>query len=401
MAPDRLGQDGLGRTFNPAAQSDRSPSASRAQLLAENAQLRARLDESERTIARSKRLLDEVQAEHGRLQGELQLSQDELRLLTTTTPQLVWRSLDDGQWTSGSPQWESYTGQTDPQANGRGWLEIVHPDDRDQTMQAWHAAQARGELAVEHRLRRNADGAYRWFQTRAVPRQDGDEGTRMWFGISAEIHDLRALQDRQGVLLAELQHRVRNTLAGMRALVRRSAEPDGPATDYVAHLDGRLNAFARVASAVARDPTAGVGLEGLVADELRASLAAEGERARIAGPRVLLQPKAAEVLGLALHELATNAIKYGALAAPFGQIRVSWQIAETDETSCLVLTWRERRLSHSIVPPTHRGFGLDTLERTLPYELGARTTLAFAPDGLVCTMMIPLTDRNAAGDGAK
>src|SRR3712207_5418388 len=124
------------------------------------------------------------------------------------------------------------------------------------------------------------------------------------------------------MLLAELQHRVRNTLAVVRSIARRTGETSTTVEDYAMHLDGRLNAFARTQALVTRDPEAGVDLEYLVADELLAYHAKEADQVRISGPPIRLQPKAAETLGLAVHELATNAVKHGALRARQGRVEV-------------------------------------------------------------------------------
>ncbi|WP_205880478.1 EAL domain-containing protein [Lichenicoccus roseus] len=123
-------------------------------------------------------------------------SEPQFQLLTETIPQLVWRSLDDGRWDWASPQWVAYTGQREVESHDRGWREIVHPDDREVTLQAWHVAASRGGMEVEHRLRR-ADGIYRWFQTRATPLQESEDSSpRQWFGTSTDIDSLRQAEEQ-------------------------------------------------------------------------------------------------------------------------------------------------------------------------------------------------------------
>jgi two-component sensor histidine kinase len=204
---------------------------------------------------------------------------------------------------------------------------------------------------------------------------------------------LRASESRAKLLLAELQHRVRNTLAVIRSIVRRTVQTSTSVEDYAMHLDGRINAFARVQTAVARDPGAGLDLTGLVADELLTYAAHEGEQVRIEGPAVRLQPKAAETLGLAVHELATNALKHGALSVPHGRIRVTWRVDNGVEMPRLVFEWKESGVADRAVKRRRQGFGTDLLERTLAYELKAQVTQAFDPDGLRCTIELPLTER--------
>ncbi|MCP1851964.1 MULTISPECIES: CheR family methyltransferase [unclassified Bradyrhizobium] len=211
-------------------------------------------------------------------------------------------------------------------------------------------------------------------------------------GVVITFIDVTAItraEERQRLLLAELQHRVRNTLGVVRSIARRSAETSANVEDYASHLDGRLNAFARTQSLVTRDPEGGVDLEYLVVEELLAYNAKEGEQLKVAGPRIRLQPKAAETFALALHELATNALKYGALSDTAGRIDVSWRIDDAADPRQLLFDWRERN-GPAVAPPRRRGFGSDLLERTLAFEFKGKSTLEFNPSGLHCTIAIPM-----------
>ena len=162
--------------------------------------------------------------------------------------------------------------------------------------------------------------------------------------------------------------------------------------DYASHLDGRLNAFARTQSMVTRDPEAGVDLEYLVVEEMLGYNAREGEQLRVSGPPVRLQPKAAETFALAIHELATNAIKYGALSRPAGKVDVSWRLDAAAEPTELTFDWQERG-GPGVEPPQRNGFGTELLEKTLAFELKSKTTLNYDRSGLRCTIMVPLSRR--------
>jgi len=196
-------------------------------------------------------------------------------------------------------------------------------------------------------------------------------------------------EERQRLLLAELQHRVRNTLGVVRSIARRSAETSASVEDYASHLDGRLNAFARTQAMVTRDPEAGVDLEFLVVEELLGYNAREGEQLRISGPPIRFQPKAAETFALAVHELATNAIKYGALSKPTGRVEVSWRVDDSSNPIQLIFDWVERG-GPPVAPQARKGFGSELLERTLAFEFKGRTTLSFNPAGLQCRIAVPL-----------
>lgn len=375
---------------NPSVADPLCQNGEIAALRAEVARLHGLLDEAGHAAEHGMVLLAQADAEHLRIEACLQRSRDDLRILTETIPQLVWRSGCEGCWTWGSPQWSAYTGQSDPDSRGSGWLDIVHPDDRDRTVQAWHAAEAQYGLDVEHRLRRARDGAYRWFQTRATPLRDVTGQAVEWFGTSTEVHALKELQAHEARLRIELQRRVRNTLSVVRTLVRRTVGASVDVEGYAMHLDGRLNAFSRIQSALTRDPDARIGLESLVSDELRAVLAREGERTRIAGPSVLLQHQAAETLALAVHELTTNALKFGALRHARGRIAVTWQVEGTGAQAQLTFAWIETGVPNLAAAPGRRGFGMNLLERVLPHKLRAITTLRFTAEGLSCRIVMPL-----------
>ncbi len=131
-----------------------------------------------------------------------------------------------------------------------------------------------------------------------------------------------------------------------------------------------------------------------MADGLLAVWAREGEQVKsIGGPKVHLQPKAAETIALVIHELTTNALKYGALSVKGGRIQVSWRIEEAESGPRLVFGWLETGMSLSGEPPTRRGFGMELIEHTLAYELGGKAEVRFDPQGLHYIVTLPLTEQ--------
>lgn len=319
---------------------------------------------------------------------ELREAELRFRTLLEGIPQLVLRAVDHGRWTWASPQWTEFTGQAEADSHGLGWLQRVHPDDRDAAMTAWSHAMETGGFSVEYRLC-HADEGYSWFSTRATPVR-GDDGTIMeWLGTSTDIHSLRQLQDRQRILLAELQHRVRNIIAMIRSMARRTSE--GPATvgDYVEHFEGRINAMARTQALLTRTPGAGVDLQNLVRDELEAQ-ATKPTQYSCRGPDIALSPKAAEVLTLAIHELATNAIKYGALGVPDGLVNIEWSKEQGSGRDWLRLDWSELRVTLPADHGQRKGFGTELITRRVPYELKGRGKIEFKPTGLHARIEFPL-----------
>jgi two-component sensor histidine kinase len=200
---------------------------------------------------------------------------------------------------------------------------------------------------------------------------------------------LRRLLDKTG-LHDGLRHSLRDTVAMLRAVMHQSAETAEDITTYVTHLDGRLEALMRARTAI--DASGEVNLHTMVSDALQLHLVREGDRATISGPRILLRPKAAQLFALALYELASNAIEHGELGGSLGRVAVLWDVADGDFTEpMLTVAWKET--GAAVSPPTRTGFGTRVLERTLAYELEARTTLAYEPDGVRCTIRLPLNAR--------
>jgi two-component sensor histidine kinase len=212
--------------------------------------------------------------------------------------------------------------------------------------------------------------------------------------LEADNARLRRLLDEAG-MPDSLRHGMRNTMAMVRTIMHRSAEGVADVETYVAHLDGRFGAVMRVQAAT--DAFGGADLHSLISDELMFHLVREGEQATIGGPRVRLRPKAALVLALALHELTSNAIEHGSLALPQGRISATWQVDTARDGAgtappVLTLDWVETGGS-GVREPAKRGFGTDVLEDMLSYDLGAQASRSFAPDGLRCTIRLPLTAR--------
>jgi len=152
----------------------------------------------------------------------LRENEERFRLLATSIPQLVFLTRPDGERTWPSPQWIDFTGVGFDASLGLGWLEAVHPDDREDTQNAWREARSKGEYYIEHRIRRAADGEYLWHQTRAKPLEGESAPSSDWVGTMTDIDDLRGLQSRQHVLMAELQHRTRNLLSIVQSIANQT-----------------------------------------------------------------------------------------------------------------------------------------------------------------------------------
>jgi PAS domain S-box-containing protein len=319
-------------------------------------------------------------------QAELAVKQSEKRFRTLAEhiPQLVWRSARLGNRTWPSPQWIEYTGQSAQESIGLGWLDAVHPQDRELTLEAWHEAERTGQLYVEHRTRRAADGEYRWFQTRATRLTSPDDGEVEWFGTSTDVHDMRRALERQEVLTRELHHRVRNLLGIVTSIARQTLKRSRSLEEFESRFTNRIAALSRVQALVSRSESSEIALRDLIEAEVSAHAPEADGRVVIEGPQVKLHEKASETLALAVHELATNAVKYGALAGSQGRLRVCWSV----KPDVLEMEWHESGVEK---PPSTaaRGYGRELIEVALPFALGATTRLEFLADGIYCSIKLP------------
>ena len=275
----------------------------------------------------------------------LRRSEALFRTLATGIQALVFRGGPDGWRTWPSPQWVDFTSLNFEDSLGLGWLEAVHPEDRGATLAAWREAAGSGEYYAEHRIRHAADSAWRWHQTRARPL---DGAGSEWVGAMTDVHDLRELQGRQGVLVAELQHRTRNLLAVVRALAEKTMAGAANPDEFREVFRDRLSALSRVQGLLSRLAEGErVTFDGLIRTELTAlgALDADGRGPQVVldGPEsVRLRSGTVQTFALALHELATNAVKYGALSRPGGRLLVRWRAErEGDGERRLQVDWRE------------------------------------------------------------
>lgn len=239
-----------------------------------------------------------------------------------------------------------------------------------------------------------ADGERRHAISTKFPLRDR-EGRVFGVGsISTDITDRKRSEEHRQLLVAELNHRVKNTLALVQSLARQTFKGHAQAQEAVDAFQGRLRALASSHDVLTRESWEKARLEDLVRDAL-AACSIDPSAARIDGPRVVLRPKQAVNVTMALHELCTNARKYGSLSAPTGRVEIVWRVTNGASTPRLVLEWREEG-GPPVVAPERQGFGLRMIEGVLRSELGAEVGLFFRPEGLVCRVDAPIP---ATGEG--
>lgn len=273
------------------------------------------------------------------------------------------------------------------------WLQQVHPEDRTSLihlLERTRGRPARHLITVTFRYR-CPNGRERWLLARAQlkPEPNGDV-TRV-SGVIVDETARRQTEQRMRMLLGELQHRVKNVIAMVRSLSAHTLANSSSLEDYGAHFDGRISSLARMQGVLTRSPNAEVDLGELVHEEFRQLAAQDADQLRLTGETVFLRHRSAELIGLAVHELVTNAVKFGALSTPNGKVYVDWWVLD-GQPRRLILHWREEGVPLINLQPHKNGFGRELIEQGLAYELGATTRMEFAPGGLRCMIETPLED---------
>lgn len=274
--------------------------------------------------------------------------------------------------------------------NVKAWAELIHPDDQELALNHLRKLREGVPMTSELRVIRPSDGEVRWIHDSSFPMVDERGIVERIAGIGQDVTDRKRAVELQGTLLAELQHRVRNILALIQSVVRRTLDTSDTAEDYAMHLGGRIAAMARTQAQLTRSAGRRVDLEAMLRDELL-SVAAQEEQYWCEGPRVLLAPKAAEVFALAIHELATNAVKYGVFCSAGGQLEISWRAEDRDGEQWLVFSWEESRVK-GVRPFKREGFGTELITRRVPYELRGSGSIERRADGIEARIEFPLAE---------
>jgi two-component sensor histidine kinase len=206
-----------------------------------------------------------------------------------------------------------------------------------------------------------------------------------------DVTAARRAEAQREALVGELQHRVKNILSVVRALVAQTRQRNRAFEAYFLALDARLRALGRAQDLLVGSPLEKVPLADLVRRELQASGGEEGKSFSLSGPPVRVSPRAAQAMAMTIHELATNAAKHGALSVGSGRIEIAWRLERRKASRHLCLSWRERGLQIRDTAP-RRGFGAQMIEDGLPYALGGISRLTFHADGAECAIEIPLPE---------
>ncbi|MBO1021923.1 PAS domain-containing protein [Methylobacterium sp. SD274] len=271
------------------------------------------------------------------------------------------------------------------------WIEGVHPDDRARMRDAISSAIA-GQTHYDHEYRITyPDGAVHWIHARGHASYQPDGRPLTIAGISLDITDRRRAEAHRDLLAKELAHRVKNTLATVQSIIRQTLRRSASLEEAEAILDARIMALAAAHDVLIRDTWEGATLNEVVGVALRPFGADQEGRFTCSGPNVHLASRVALAFAMALHELATNAVKYGALSTEIGTVLLTWDILDGEGMEQLRFQWEEAG-GPAVVPPTRAGFGSRMIERALAVEISGSAEIDYRLSGIHFTATAPLSE---------
>jgi PAS domain S-box-containing protein len=271
----------------------------------------------------------------------------------------------------------------------RAFLKFVHPDDREPLRQKTaEALKSGGDLAEEFRLLR-PDGAVRWVLAQGRCHHDASGRAARFSGATLDITERKETEQHRAMLTNELTHRVKNMLATVQAIANQTLRDGVTMAEARDRLSSRLVAMSRAQDILMRGGLASVEIASVVKTAVEPHVG-DDERVRLRGPNIAISARSALSLSLALHELATNAAKYGALSCHDGRVDVKWRISPSPERA-FELIWSEVG-GPPVIPPSREGFGSRLIKGALTAELGATTSVDYAASGAVWRIAAPLAN---------
>ena len=334
-----------------------------------------------------------IEAERRRAAAEAKVRQSEerFRALINATSDVVYRMSPD--WTE-MRQLDGRGFLADTETPSVAWLdEYLFAEDQAEILGAVNEAiEKKDVFQLEHRLRR-VDGSIGWTLSRAIPLAAEDGEIAEWFGAASDITARRQAEEHLRLVINELNHRVKNNLAMIQAIGAQTFRNTEDIAKAQASFTARLQALAKANDLLTDEHWVDASLQEAIRSALQPHRPDNRARCVVEGPSVRLSAKTAISLSMAFHELATNAVKYGAWSNDIGAVSVTWRVDETDDARRLMLEWRESG-GPTVQPPKRRGFGSRLVERGLAAELDGEVHMSFDPAGLACRVDALLREPN-------
>jgi len=283
---------------------------------------------------------------------------------------------------------QGFGGLAPDQIVGRKDTDFLPPDTADQLNKLQRGVIATGET-VRGEVRADLAPSVVWFELSLVPARAADGSVTGLIGGAVDISERKEYESHVRMLMREVTHRSKNLLAVVQALMRQTAAHVDTIEDFSARFAARLQSLAGAYDLLIKDDWRGTALEELVRSQLAQYLDKQGAQIEIGGSPVRVPPEATQNIGMALHELVTNAAKYGALSVPAGRVRVHWKV-EHDEDAVNCRIWWQESGGPAVTPPGRRGFGQIVIERTVARAVGGKVTVAYNETGLEWMLVFPL-----------
>jgi PAS domain S-box-containing protein len=309
-------------------------------------------------------------------------SDAQFRVLADNMAQLAWMADANGATYWFNKRFFDYTGLTEVDDLPKRQA-LNHPDHAERVRTNFLRSIEAGQPWEDTFPLRGKDGEYRWFLSRALPIHDEDGRVVRWFGTNTDITERLQAEEQRTLLINELNHRVKNTLATVQSLAMQTLKQDEQNKEALALFNSRLAALSRAHDILTHENWKGAQLRQIV-DQSVAPFRTT-DRIDVGGPDARVTPKQALALSIALHELGTNAMKYGALSNQDGRITLAWSV----DDGALHMNWREDG-GPPVTPPTRSGFGTRLIERSLSNDLGGEARILYLPAGVVAQMSTPL-----------
>ncbi|MGY0558355.1 chemotaxis protein CheB [Lysobacter sp. A421] len=330
-------------------------------------------------------------SERQRIDAELKASQRHLEQLIEQTTVGIAEIDATGRFLKVNPAYCTIVERSAETLAGMRKQDITHPDDVPGYMGQLHTLMAGGPAFQMEKRYLRPDGSEVWVDNSVSLLTDPGGRPDRVLAILQDISERHRAAEYQQLLLGELNHRVKNTLASVQAIAQQTAAHSTDLDQFRATFLSRLHALSNTHNLLAVDAWSGAGLREIVLSELAPYQHDNESRVQLSGAALKLNPKAALALSMTLHELATNAAKYGALSVPDGRVAVQWETRVSEQVPWLHLLWTESG-GPPVTPPTRRGFGSRLISEGLGYELQGTAALQFDPAGVTCRIELPMAE---------
>lgn len=322
-----------------------------------------------------------------RAEAEVHASELRFHTLADAIPQLVWMADASGKIFWFNRKWEEHI---EPSAQSSDWTTALHPGVKQDTMERWRDCVRAGVVFEMELPLRGSGGQFRPFLTQIVPLRDPAGVIYRWIGTHTDISEQNRREEHIRVILNELSHRTKNLLTVIMAVSSQTARRAATVADYQKSFSERLLALSHSHDLLVRNDWHGVSFGDLVTVQMRPFRGAGEHVIQAKGPAIKLQSDHVQNLGLALHELATNASKHGALSVPQGEVALHWHMSPAEDR--LHVRWFESG-GPAVTPPSRHGFGQMLIEQLVPKALNGTGALSFASTGVSWTFECPIAPR--------